>query len=73
MIKATGLWVNESKDGKTTYFGGSLGGAKVLIYRNTFKKEGSNEPDYNLYFAEHVKKPNPGGEGGDGGSPDIPF
>ena len=55
MIEASGLWLNESKDG-TKYFSGSMGHLRVVIFKNTFKKEGSNEPDYKMYFDEQVKK-----------------
>lgn len=55
MIKATGLWLNTDKEGNK-YFSGSLGNARVVIFKNNFKEEGSNEPDYNMYFAEQVKK-----------------
>lgn len=56
MIKLTGLWLNESKDGKNKYFSGSLGQGRILIMKNSFKKEGSNEPDYTLYIEESLKK-----------------
>jgi len=55
MIEASGLWLGESKDGKK-YFSGSLGNVRVVIFKNTFKKEGSNEPDYKMYFDEQKKK-----------------
>lgn len=54
MIKVTGLWVNETSSGEK-YFGGSLGGCRVLIFKNKFKKKDS-EPDYTLNFAPNTKK-----------------
>ncbi len=55
MLKVSGLWLNEGKD-KQKYFSGSMGGVRILIFKNTFKKEGSNEPDYQMYFDEQAKK-----------------
>lgn len=55
MIKASGLWLNEDSKGQK-YFSGSLGSIRVVILKNTFKEEGSNEPDYNMYFDEQKKK-----------------
>lgn len=49
---------------------GSFGGVRVVILKNTLKKEGSNEPDYNLFFAEQIRKETPKVEVEDG---DIPF
>lgn len=55
MIKITGLWVNKDKNDKT-YYSGYFGNAKVLIFKNTYKKEGTKEPDANLYIAEKQKQ-----------------
>lgn len=54
MIELSGLWLNESKDGQK-YFSGSLGRARLIIFKNTFKKE-EKEPDYLLYIDERTKK-----------------
>jgi hypothetical protein len=56
MIKASGIWENTSKDGKTKFFSGSMGGVRIVIMPNSFKAPGSNEPDYNLYFEENKRK-----------------
>ena len=55
MIELTGLWLNETKEGKK-YFKGSLGGATVLVFKNEHKEPGSNQPDYKLCLAEKQKK-----------------
>lgn len=55
MLKVTGLWLNEDKN-KNKYFSGSMGGVRIIIMKNTFKEEGSNEPDYNMYFEENKPK-----------------
>ncbi len=55
MIKAGGLWKNVTKDGKT-YLSGNLGGLRVLIFPNSYKTEGSQEPDYILNFTENEKR-----------------
>lgn len=76
MIKLTGLWANESKNGEK-YMAGTIGGAKVLIMRNKFKGEGSREPDYNLYVVEKERKkeggPDQGQRGPYGAGDDMPF
>ena len=54
MLKITGLWENKDKNGNT-YYSGYLGSSKLLIYKNTYKEQGSNQPDYNMYVAEGKK------------------
>ncbi|UOF80635.1 hypothetical protein [Caudoviricetes sp.] len=56
MIEISGLWQHESKDGKTKYITGNFGKARILIFKNNFKNEGSNEPDYIFYLEEALKK-----------------
>lgn len=67
MIKVSGLWLNIDKEGNK-YFSGGLGNIRVVIFKNTFKEEGSNEPDYNMYFDENKKKEIPKVE-----DDDVPF
>jgi hypothetical protein len=55
MIKVSGIWENKTHKGET-FFSGSFGGVRVIILKNGFKKEGSNEPDYNMYFDENKKE-----------------
>jgi hypothetical protein len=57
MIKITGLWKNVSEKGEA-FMSGSLGGAKVLIFKNSFKQE-EKHPDYNMFFAAKEKKEAP--------------
>ena len=54
MIKLTGLWTHFSSTGKE-YWSGTIGGAKILIFKNESKKE-DNQPDYELLIAEKKKK-----------------
>lgn len=61
MINATGLWLHEKQDG-TTYMSGTLGGVRVLIFKNEHKTE-DKHPDYRLVFAEN--KPKEGTQKGD--------
>jgi len=53
-VKLTGLWKNTDKEGKI-YLSGSLGGVKVLVFPNAFKKA-EKDPDYNLFFAPKEDK-----------------
>lgn len=57
MLQATGLWINEGNNG--TYLAGSLGGIKVLIFKNKKKETGEaaeNAPDYFMCFAQNEKR-----------------
>lgn len=49
LVRLTGLWLNETKDG-VKYFSGSLGAARVVIFKNDHK-ESSKHPDYVLYVS----------------------
>jgi hypothetical protein len=55
LVPITGLWLNETKSGKT-YFSGYFGNAKVLIFKNTKKEKGSKQPDYNMCITKKKKK-----------------
>lgn len=48
--KSIGLWKNTSKDGKS-YISGKdeERGEKITIFQNSYKKEGSRDPDYKMY------------------------
>jgi len=54
MIQLGGLWQNDDKDGQT-FFSGYLGNAKLLIFKNGYKKE-DKHPDYIMYVAAKEKK-----------------
>ena len=49
------MWLSKSDKG-VSFFSGTMGSMRVIIFKNTFKKEGSNEPDYEMYFEEQKKK-----------------
>ena len=49
--EAAGLWLKDGKSGK--YMSGSVeevipAGATLFVFKNTYKKEGDNQPDYRL-------------------------
>lgn len=54
MIKLMGLWEKKDQSGNT-YFTGSLGGAKVLIFKNKYKTE-EKHPDWVVNLDEKKKK-----------------
>ena len=56
LLKLMGLWVSQDKNGNDFFSAPYTNGTKMLIYKNTYKKEGSNEPDYNVYVAPKKKK-----------------
>ena len=53
-IPLTGLWKNTSKGG-TVYYSGSIGLAKVLLFENSQREEGSNQPHFNLVLGTKAK------------------
>ncbi len=53
MIIAGGLWLRESKGGEK-YMTGTLGGVKVLIFKNK-RKRNENDPDYTLCL-DHAQR-----------------
>lgn len=55
-VKLMGLWENEDKQGQI-YLSGTLGNARVLVFRNGFKKPGDNSPDWVVQLAPQEKKP----------------
>jgi hypothetical protein len=57
--KVGALWVKTSKDSKTTYLSGVVhagifGDIQISILKNTFKEDGSNQPDYNILLVEPI-------------------
>ncbi|GEM_PF-2367057 len=53
-IKAAGMWLNTSNDGKK-YMVGYMGGLKVCLFKNE-KKENDKDFDYHLMFCERPAK-----------------
>lgn len=55
-IKLASFWENKDKNGNM-YLNGYLNGAPLRIYKNTFKKDNTNEPDYHAYiFDKNMKE-----------------
>ena len=54
MVNMGGLWKNISANG-IEYLSGSFGNAKMMVFKNTNKEEGSNQPDYNIVMANKQK------------------
>ena len=50
-VSLGGLWQQKDKNGNK-YLSGSLGFARMLIFPNRNKTEGSNQPDYNMVLVE---------------------
>lgn len=69
-VKLTGLWKNESKDGES-FLSGSLGGVRVLVFKNKYKKT-DKDPDFNLFFAPKEEKERPAREAA-GVDPELGF
>ena len=54
MVSLGGLWKETSQAGNT-YLSGSLGGAKLMIFPNKKKEEGTRQPDYYMKLANKQK------------------
>jgi len=55
MVNIGGLWVNKTKSGEI-YLSGYLNGARLLIFKNNFKKD-EKQPDYVMYVTPHLQRP----------------
>ena len=58
MVEIAALWIQEGKDG-TKYMSGTLGNAKVFLFKNARKEPGSKQPDYRLCLAPAPKEKKP--------------
>ena len=54
LVKISGLWLNKDKNGNT-YMSGNMGGARIVILKNTYKEK-DEHPNYNLFVAPFQKK-----------------
>ena len=55
LIRVCGLWENQTKNNQT-FYSGTLGDAKIMIFKNNKKKEGSKQPDLFLNIGVQKKK-----------------
>jgi len=55
LIKVTGLWKSEDRNGNLVLSGNLNGNARVVIFTNTFK-ESEKEPDYIMYLGKNEKR-----------------
>jgi len=56
MIRLTGLWKNEKKDGSGAFLAGSLSPSSRLLIVPNRKKEKEAEPDFIAYLAQPQEK-----------------
>ena len=71
-IPITGLWRNATEQG-STYLSGNLGNARIMIFSNGFKKEGTKQPDYIMYLMPGTPKPKSGSTDDSSGEPESEF
>ena len=50
------LWIQQGKRGE--YLSGVVNGTKVIIFRNTYKQEGSKQPDWKVYARKSLGEKN---------------
>ena len=55
MVRLTGLWKNESKDGKTYLTGLLSPTSRLMVFPNT-RKNSPKDPDYTAFLAPNIKK-----------------
>ena len=72
LVRVGGLWLNTDKHGQS-YMSGSLGMARLLIFKNAHKSDGSNDPDYVLYVAPSKKREQSESEVDFNDTEEIPF
>lgn len=56
MIRLTGLWKSEKKDGSGTYLAGSLSPSSRLLILPNKKKAKEAEPDFIAYLSQPPEK-----------------
>jgi len=59
MIKLCGLWKSQTSEGKVYYSGGLSYSTNILLFPNSYKKEGDKNPDLILYIGKREKKEKP--------------
>lgn len=56
LLKLCGLWKQKDKEGKTYYFGSLSYSTNLLLFPNSYKKEGEKQPDLLLYIVKKEQK-----------------
>jgi hypothetical protein len=54
-VQIAGLWANVNQNGEITSMSGSLGGARLLVIPNKFKRE-QKHPDYKVFIVQNPPK-----------------
>lgn len=55
LIELAGLWINQAESGMK-YFAGKLNGLNIVIMKNKYKEEGTNQPDYKMFLSKPRKR-----------------
>jgi hypothetical protein len=55
LIELGGLWSSKDKNGNLV-LSGNFGRGRLVVFKNTFKKEGEKSPDYRIYVQAQEKK-----------------
>ena len=58
MIKLGGLWKGKTSKGGDYLSGSVTYGSTLLIFKNSYKKDGDKDPDYIAYLAPKDKQEN---------------
>ncbi len=65
--KIGALWVHEDKNGKK-YLSGKCQDCEIVIFKNGFKEDGTNKPDWIIYASDKKQNKEPPVD-----SADVPF
>ena len=70
LVRVMGLWENTDRKGNRYLSGNLTNSVRVMIFKNSYKAEGSRDPEYIVYVSQRSQDERQGGGqqgGGQGG------
>lgn len=70
LVRVMGLWENTDRKGNKYFSGNLTNSVRVMIFKNSYKTEGSRDPEFILYVSQRSQEERQGGSqqgGGQGG------
>jgi hypothetical protein len=68
LMRVMGLWENTDRRGNKYLSGNLTANVRIMVFRNSYKQEGSRDPDYIVYAAQRAPDERFGGQSGSGQS-----
>jgi len=56
-VKLGALWEKRNMKGDV-YYSGVFGDTKIVVFKNAYKKPGDNQPDFQIFLQNVLKKEN---------------